>query len=92
MGSACSGQKDVLNNDGLDLEDEEELEDMDVDHVPPPTPDVAYNIDNLPVEEMVEGKLTKLQEQINMMKANERKGKKLKKEDVWVRQVNKNKQ
>ena len=76
MGSACSGQKDVLNNDGLDLEDEEELEDMDVDHVPPPTPDVAYNIDNLPVEEMVEGKLTKLQEQINMMKANERKGKK----------------
>ena len=44
--------------------------------MPPPSPDVAYNIDNLPVEEMIEGKLTRLQEQINSMKANERKGKK----------------
>ena len=50
MGSACSGEKDVINEDGLDLEDEDDFDNLDVDLVPPPTTDVAYNIDNLPVE------------------------------------------
>ena len=49
---------------------------MDNEKVPTPVESVAYCVNHLPPAEMVEGKLTKLQEQINSMKAHERKGKK----------------
>lgn len=48
MGNACSGEKDI-NEEGFDPDEEDDFEDLD-DNVPPPSPDVAYNIDNLPSE------------------------------------------
>lgn len=75
MGNLCTGDKDAGEAVEEGEIDEDQMDDWGAERAETPSQTVAYNINKLPKSEKEEGKLSKLQEKINNMKTNERKGK-----------------